>query len=95
MLEIPSGEIYFVFDFIFHNSYTVDAYTLTSIRRCVSLIGIKYCTAGTKGTLASVQSVGVGFESHMDFRSPQRLKRVRNRTALIHCVFGGTDSYGV
>jgi hypothetical protein len=28
-------------------------------------------------------------------RSPQRLKRVRSRTARFRCVFGSTDGYGV
>jgi len=27
----------------------------------------------------------------MDFASPQRFKRVRNRTALFRCVFGSAD----
>jgi hypothetical protein len=47
------------------------------------------------GPHKSNAGVGVDFEIHMDFRSPQCLKRVRNRTALIRCVFGSTDSYGV
>jgi hypothetical protein len=51
--------------------------------------------AGDKTTPASVQGVGVDFEIHMDYASPQRLKRVRNRTARIRCVYGSTDSYRV
>jgi hypothetical protein len=50
---------------------------------------------GQKATPASVQGVGVDFEIDMDFASPQRLKRVRNRTVRFRCVFGSTDRYGV
>jgi hypothetical protein len=48
-----------------------------------------------KATSASVQGVGVDFEIDIDFASPQRLKRVRNRTARFRGVFGSTDRYGV
>jgi hypothetical protein len=54
-----------------------------------------YFTEVTKATLASVQGVGVDFYIFMDFASPQRLKRVGNRTARFRCVFGSTDGYGV
>jgi hypothetical protein len=55
------GQICFVFDFILHFAYTVDAYTLTSILPSLSLIIMIYCTANTKVTTASVQGVGVYF----------------------------------
>jgi hypothetical protein len=54
-----------------------------------------YCTPDIKATPASVQGVGVEFEIDMDFASPQRLKRVRNRTERFRCVVGSTDGYGV
>jgi hypothetical protein len=54
-----------------------------------------YYTADTNATPASVQGVGVDFEFDVDFASPQRLKRVLNRTARFRCVFGSTDGYGV
>jgi hypothetical protein len=38
---------------------------------------------------------GVDFKIDMDFASPQRLKHIRNRTALFRCVFGSTDGYVV
>jgi hypothetical protein len=53
-----------------------------------------YFTLNIKATPASVQGVGVDIEIDMDFVSPQRLKRVRNRNARFRCVFGSTDSYG-
>jgi hypothetical protein len=54
-----------------------------------------YFATDTKATPASVQGVGVDFYIDMDFVSPQRLYRVRNRTARFRCVFGTTDGYGV
>jgi hypothetical protein len=55
------GKICFVFDFIFHSAYTVDACALTSILPSLSLIDMMYCTPDTKATPASVQGVGVDF----------------------------------
>jgi hypothetical protein len=50
----------FIFDFILHIAYTVDACAFTSILLSLSLIGIYY-TGDTKATPASVQGVGVVF----------------------------------
>jgi len=55
------GKICFVFDFILHTTYTVDACALTSILTSLSLTEMLYCTADTKATPASVQGVGVDF----------------------------------
>jgi hypothetical protein len=93
-LEIQSVRC-FIFDFILHNAYTVDACALTSIPLSLSLIDMIYYTADTKATPASVQGVGVDFEFYVDFASPQRFKSVRNRTARFRCFFGSTDGYGV
>jgi hypothetical protein len=35
------------------------------------------------------------FLDFMDFASPQRLKRVGNRTSRFRCVFGSTNGYRV
>jgi hypothetical protein len=43
----------FVFDFILHTAYTVDACALTSIMPSLSLIDTIYCTPDTKATPAS------------------------------------------
>jgi hypothetical protein len=48
------GKMCFVFDFILHIAYTVDACALTSILPSVSLIDMIYFTADTKATPASV-----------------------------------------
>jgi hypothetical protein len=85
----------FIFDFILHIAYTVDACALARILLSLSLIYTIYYTADTKATPASFQGVGVDFEFDMDFASTQRLKRVRNRTARFRCFFGSTDGYGV
>jgi hypothetical protein len=85
----------FVFDFILHIAYTVDACALTRILLSLSLIDTIYYTTETKATPASVQRVGVDFEFDMDFASPQRFKRFGNRTARFRCVFGSTDVYGL
>jgi hypothetical protein len=61
----------------------------------LSLIDMIYFLADTKATPASVQCVGVYFEFDMNFVSPERLKRVRNRNARFHCVFGSTDGYEI
>jgi hypothetical protein len=66
------GKICFVFDFIFHTVYTVDACALTSILPSLPFIDTIYCTAETKATPASVQGVGFDFEIYMDSDSPQR-----------------------
>jgi hypothetical protein len=55
------GKICFVFDFILHTAYTVDACALTSIQPSLSLIDMIYCTADTKAKPASFQGVGVNF----------------------------------
>jgi hypothetical protein len=71
----------FVFDFILHTAYNVDACALTSILPSLSLIDMIYCMTDTKATPASVQGVGVDFYIDVDFASPQLVKRVHNRTA--------------
>jgi hypothetical protein len=53
--------ICFVFDFILHTAYTVDACTLTSIRLSLTLIDATYYTVDTEATPASFQGVGVEF----------------------------------
>jgi hypothetical protein len=55
------GDICFIFDFILHTTYTVDACALTSILPSSSLIDMIYCTPDTIATPASVQGVGVNF----------------------------------
>jgi hypothetical protein len=55
------GKICFVFDFIFHTAYTIDACALASILPSLSLMDMIYRTADTKATPASVQGVGVDF----------------------------------
>jgi hypothetical protein len=92
-LEVPS--VTCVSFSILHTAFTVHACALTSILSSLPLIDMTYCTPDTKATLASFEGVGVDFEIDMDFASPQRLKRVRNRTAQFRCVFGSTDGYGV
>jgi len=54
-------KIFFVFDFILHTAYTVDACALTSILLSLSSIDMIYYTVDTKATPASVQGVGVDF----------------------------------
>jgi hypothetical protein len=49
------GKICFVFDFILHTAYTVDACALTSILPLLSLINMTCCSMDTKVTPASVQ----------------------------------------
>jgi hypothetical protein len=55
------GKICFVFDFILHTAYAVDACALTSILPSLSWIDKTHCTSDTKATPASVQGVGVDF----------------------------------
>jgi hypothetical protein len=78
----------FVFDFILHTAYTVDACAVIRIQPTLSLIDMIYCTADTKATPASIRIF-------MDFASAQRLKCVGNRSARFRCVFGSTNGYGV
>jgi hypothetical protein len=85
----------FVFDFILHTAYTVDAGALTSIMPSLSLMDMIYIATDTKSTTASVHGVGVDFQIYKDFASPQSFERFRNRTARFRCVFGSTDVYGV
>jgi hypothetical protein len=47
------GMICFVFDFILHSAYTVDACALTSILRSPSFINMTHCTTDIKATPAS------------------------------------------
>jgi hypothetical protein len=70
---VPSrvGKICFVFDFILHIAYIVDACAVTSVLPSLSLIDMTHCTAHTKPMPASVQGV-VDFEIDVDFASPQR-----------------------
>jgi hypothetical protein len=67
--------ICFVFDFILHTAYTVEACALTSILSSLSLIDIIYRTPDTKAKPASVQGVGVYFSIHTVFASPQRREK--------------------
>jgi len=53
--------ICFVFDFILHTPYTVDACALTSVLLSLSLIDVIYFKADRKAMPASVQGVGVDF----------------------------------
>jgi hypothetical protein len=62
----------FVYDFIVHAAYTVDACAVTSILPSPSLIDMIYSKADTKATPASVQGVGVDFQIDVDFAFPQR-----------------------
>jgi hypothetical protein len=55
------GKYCFVFDFILHTSYAVDACALTIIMPSVSLMDMMCFTAQRKATPASVQGVGVDF----------------------------------
>jgi hypothetical protein len=55
------GNICFVFDFILHTSYAVDACALTRILPSLSWTDMTHCTADTKATPASVQGVGADF----------------------------------
>jgi hypothetical protein len=82
------GKIFYVFDFILHTAYTVDACAVIRILPTLSLIDMINCTADTKGTPASVHIF-------IDIASAQRLKRVGNRIARFRCVFGSTDGHGV
>jgi hypothetical protein len=66
------GKICFVFDFILHTAYTVDACAFTIRLLSLSLIDMVYCTPDRKATPASVQGVGVDFYIDTDFASPQR-----------------------
>jgi len=52
-----------LFRFRFYSSHciTVDAWALRSILLSLNLINVIHCTADTKATPASVQSVGVDF----------------------------------
>jgi hypothetical protein len=61
MLEIRVGKICFVFDFILHTAYNVDAFAITSILPSLSLIDMTYRWPDTKATPATVQGVGVDF----------------------------------
>jgi hypothetical protein len=67
------GKICFVFDFILHTAYTVDARALTSILPSLSLM-INY-TVDTKAASASIQGFGIDFRTDMDFASPQCCER--------------------
>jgi hypothetical protein len=55
------SNICFVFDFILHNAYTLDAGALTSMLPSLSVIYMIYITADTKATPASVKGVDVDF----------------------------------
>jgi hypothetical protein len=89
MLEVQWVKICFVFDFILHTAYTVDACALTSILPSLPLIDMIYCTAGTKATPASIlRLIWIPLLHNV-------VKRGRNRTARFHCVFGSTDASGV
>jgi hypothetical protein len=79
----------FVFDFILHIAYTVDACALTSILTSLSLIDMIYCTADTKATPASIFTF-IRIKLLHDV-----VKCVRKRTARFRCVFGSTDGYRV
>jgi hypothetical protein len=87
------GKICFVFYFILHPAYTVDAYALTSIQPSLSLINMTYCTADTKVTRASVRVSASIFRLIWTSLFHNVVKRVRNRTARFRCVFGSRDGY--
>jgi hypothetical protein len=87
-LEIQSQFFFFIYDFIFHTAYTVDACAFISILPSLSLINMIYCTADTIATPASVQGIGVDFYIDKDATHPQRC-------APFLCVFGRRDGYGV
>jgi hypothetical protein len=55
------ADICFVFGFILHTGYTVDACALTSIFPSLSLTDLIHFAADTKPTPASVQGNGVDF----------------------------------
>jgi hypothetical protein len=75
----------FVFDFILHTAYNVDACALTSILHSLSLIDMTYFTEDTKATPASIfRFIWISFLHNV-------VKRVRNRTACFRCVFGNKD----
>jgi hypothetical protein len=88
-------KICFVFNFILHTAYTVDARAPIRILPSLSFIDMIYFMTDTKETPASVQGVGVDFYIYKDFASPQSYKSVRNRTERFRCVFDSTDGYGV
>jgi hypothetical protein len=48
------GKICFIFEFVFHTAYSVDACALTSTLRSLSLIDMICCAPGTKATLVSI-----------------------------------------
>jgi hypothetical protein len=81
----------FVFDFILHTVYTVDACAFTSILSSPSLIDVMYCVADRKSTPAPVAGVDVYFQIYMNFASSQSLETVSNRIDRFRCVFGCTD----
>jgi hypothetical protein len=87
-LEVLSVKC-FVFDFILHTTYTVDACALTSIEPSLSVIGMTYFTADTKATSASIFRL-IWFPLHHNV-----VKRFRNRTARFRCFFRSADGYGV
>jgi hypothetical protein len=81
----------FVFGFILHTAYTVDACALTSILPSLSLIDMTYCMADTKATPASASIFRLMWISLLH----NVVKRVRNRTERFSCLFGSTDGYGI
>jgi hypothetical protein len=81
------GKICFIFDFILHIAYTVDAFAFTSILPSLSLIDTLYFRPDTKATPASVQGVGVDFEIDMDFASPQRCVTFSESNCVIPLCF--------
>jgi hypothetical protein len=88
VLEVQSVRC-FVFDFILHTTYTVDACALTSIQPLLSFTGMIYFTADTKATPASI------FRLIRISLLHKVVKRVRDRTASFRRVFGSIDGYGV
>jgi len=82
--------ICFIFYVILRTAYTADACALTNVLPSLSFIDMIYFSMDTKR-----QCVVVDFYVDLDFSSPQRLKRFRDGTARLRCVFGSTDDDGL
>jgi hypothetical protein len=85
-LEGTVGKFCFLFHFILHIAYTVDACALTSILPSLSLIDMTYCTPDTKATPASAlvfRLIWISFLYNV-------LKRVGKSTARYRCAFCST-----
>jgi hypothetical protein len=84
----------FVFDFIVHTTYTLDACALTSILPSLSLI--EYIVRRTeKCRRRRFRASALIFSLIQNLLLHNVLKRVRNRSARFRSVFGGTEGYEV